>query len=184
MTPGRFDPERTLAAIDRLKPTVLIAVPTLFRRLLALGEAIKSYDLRSLRMGMSSGEPLPDDTLRSAREWLGIEIYDCLGQTEIHIFMNPDPVKKLGSLGRPFDGHVVTILTDDGREAQVNEIGHLVIRADDPGLCLGYRGRPDIWSADTEGRLVLHQRSRLLATRTATSGTPHVPTISSRAVPI
>ena len=145
MTPGRFDPERTLKAIDRLKPTILIAVPTLFRRLLALGEAIKAYDVRSLRMGMSSGEPLPDDTLRSAREWLGIEIYDCLGQTEIHIFMNPDPIKKLGSLGRPLAPHVVTILNDEGHEAEVNEIGHLVIRADDPGLCLGYRGRADIW---------------------------------------
>jgi acyl-coenzyme A synthetase/AMP-(fatty) acid ligase len=146
MTPGRFDPERTLAAIDRLRPTVLIAVPTLFRRLLALGSALEGYNLSSLRMGMSSGEPLPDDTLRSAREQLRIEIYDCLGQTEIHIFMNPDPGRKLGSLGRPLDGHVVTILNDEGREAEVNEIGHLVIRADDPGLCLGYRGRPDIWS--------------------------------------
>jgi acyl-coenzyme A synthetase/AMP-(fatty) acid ligase len=146
MTPGRFDPERTLAAIHRLRPTVLIAVPTLFRRLLALGDALGNYDLTSLRMGMSSGEPLPDDTLRSARERLGIEIYDCLGQTEIHIFMNPDPVKKLGSLGRPLDPHVVAILNDDGREAEVNEIGHLVIRADDPGLCLGYRDRPEIWS--------------------------------------
>lgn len=146
MTPGRFDPERTLAAIERLKPTVFIAVPTLFRRLFALGDALDRCDLRSLRMGMSSGEPLPDDTLRTARERLGIEIYDCLGQTEMHIFMNPDPKKKLGSLGRPLDGHVVTVLNDDGQEAQVNEIGHLVIRADDPGLCLGYRGRPDIWS--------------------------------------
>ena len=146
MVEGRFDPHRTLAAIHRLKPTVLIAVPTLFRRLLALGDELNAYDLRSLRMGMSSGEPLPEDTLRSARERLGIEIYDCLGQTEIHIFMNPDPQKKLGSLGRPLDGHVVTVLNDEGQEAQVNEIGHLVIRADDPGLCLGYRGRPEIWS--------------------------------------
>jgi acyl-coenzyme A synthetase/AMP-(fatty) acid ligase len=146
MMPGRFDPERTLAAIARLKPTVLIAVPTLFRRLLAMGDMLETYDHSSLRMGMSSGEPLPDDTLRSARERLGIEIYDCLGQTEIHIFMNPDPTKKLGSLGRPLDGHVVTILNDEGAEAKPHEIGHLVIRADDPGLCLGYRGRPEIWS--------------------------------------
>jgi acyl-coenzyme A synthetase/AMP-(fatty) acid ligase len=146
MTGGRFDPHRTLAAIDRLRPTVLIAVPTLFRRLLALGDELSSYDLRSLRMGMSSGEPLPEDTLRSAKARLGIEIYDCLGQTEIHIFMNPDPQKKLGSLGLPLDGHVVTVLDDEGQEARVNQIGHLVIRADDPGLCLGYRGRPEIWS--------------------------------------
>lgn len=146
MVPGRFDPERTLAAIEKLRPTVLIAVPTLFRRLFALGDALDKCDLRSLRIGLSSGEPLPDDTLRNARERLGIEIYDCLGQTEIHIFMNPDPKRKFGSLGRPLDGHIVNVLNDDGKEAAVNEIGHLVIRADDPGLCLGYRGRPEIWS--------------------------------------
>jgi acyl-coenzyme A synthetase/AMP-(fatty) acid ligase len=146
MVPGRFDPERTLAAIEAVRPTILIAVPTLFRRLFAVGEAFDKCDFRSLRMGMSSGEPLPDDTLRTARERMGIEIYDCLGQTEIHIFMNPDPKKKFGSLGKPLDGHAVTVLNDDGREAEVNEIGHLVIGADDPGLCLGYRGRPEIWA--------------------------------------
>jgi acetyl-CoA synthetase/medium-chain acyl-CoA synthetase len=145
MTPGRFDPERTLAAIEKLRPTILIAVPTLFRRLFALGEKLGRYNLRSLRMGMSSGEPLPDDTLRQANELLGIEIYDCLGQTEIHIFMNPDP-KKAGSLGKPLPGHFVTILNDDGKEAGANEVGHLVIRADDPGLSLGYRKKPEIWN--------------------------------------
>lgn len=145
MIPGRFDPERTLAAIDRFKPTIFIAVPTLFRRVLALGESIKKYDLSSVRMGMSSGEPLPIDTLRQARDRLGIEIYDCLGQTEIHIFMNPDPKRKFGSLGKPLPGHFVTILRDDGTEASVGEVGHLVIRSDDPGLCLGYRDMSEIW---------------------------------------
>ena len=146
MTPGRFDPELTLAAIAKIQPTVLIAVPTLFRRLFALGDRLEKYNLKSLRAGLSSGEPLPDDTLREARERLNIEIYDCLGQTEIHIFMNPDPTRKLGSLGRPLPGHIVTVLTDDGKEAAPDEIGHLVIKGDDPGLTLGYRGRPDLWS--------------------------------------
>jgi acyl-coenzyme A synthetase/AMP-(fatty) acid ligase len=146
MMPGRFDPERTIAAIEKLRPSILVAVPTLFRRLFAAGAALDRADLGSLRMGLSSGEPLPDDTLREARERLGIEIYDCLGQTEMHIFMNPDPKRKPGSLGLPLPGHVVTVLTDEGREAAPREIGHLVIRSDDPGLCLGYRKRPDIWS--------------------------------------
>lgn len=146
MTPGRFDPVRTLAAIEKYRPTILIAVPTLFRRLFAHGEALDKCDFTSLRMGMSSGEPLPEDTLRTARERLGIEIYDCLGQSEIHIFMNPDPVAKFGSLGRPLPGHVVKVVNDKGEEAAVGEIGHLVIRADDPGLCTGYRGKADVWS--------------------------------------
>ncbi len=147
MMSGRFDPERTLAAVATLRPTILVAVPTIFRRFFALGDAIERSDLGSLRLGLSSGEPLPEDTLRQARARLGIEILDCLGQTEIHIFMKPDPVRKLGSLGRPLAGHTVTVLTDDGLDAPPEQIGHLVIRADDPGLCLGYRGRPDLWSA-------------------------------------
>jgi len=145
MTPGRFDPELTLASIEKFRPTILIGVPTLFRRLIALGDAVKKYDLRSLRMGMSSGEPLPLDTSRQVKELLGIDIYDSLGQTEIHIFMNPDPIRKPGSLGRPLPGHFVTVLTDAGQEAETGQIGHLVIRSDDPGLSLGYRGRPEIW---------------------------------------
>lgn len=151
MTTGRFDPERTIAAMERLKPTILIAVPTLFRRLFAVGEALDASDLSSLRLGMSSGEPLPEDTLRQARERLGIEILDCLGQTEIHIFMHPDPKRRLGSLGRPLEGHVVKVVNDDGIEADVGEIGHLVIKADDPGLCLGYRARPESWGERLAG---------------------------------
>ena len=151
MTPGRFDPEKTLAAIEKFQPTILIGVPTLFRRLIVLGEAVGRYDLRSLRMGVSSGEPLPLDTSQQVKELLGIDIYDCLGQTEIHIFMNPDPHRKPGSLGRPLPGHIVTTLTDDGREAGTGEIGHLVIRSDDLGLCLGYRGQPEIWQRTHRG---------------------------------
>ena len=85
------------------------------------------------------------DTIRQTKELMGIDIYDSLGQTEIHIFMNPDPTRKLGSLGVPLPGHVGTILTDEGQEAGTGEIGHLVLRSDDPGLSLGYRGRPEIW---------------------------------------
>ena len=146
MTGGRFDPARTVAAMEKLRPTILIAVPTLFRRLFALGDELDAHDLGSLRLGMSSGEPLPEDTLRQARERLGIEIYDCMGQTEIHIFMHPDPKRKFGSLGLPLEGHIVKILDDEGQEAEDGVIGHVVLRADDPGLCLGYRDRPEAWS--------------------------------------
>jgi benzoate-CoA ligase len=145
MTPGRFDPEKTLAAIEKFRPTIFIGVPTLFRRLIALGAAVRRYDLRSLRMGMSSGEPMPEDTVRRTKDLMGIDVYDCLGQTEMHIFMNPDPRRKPGSLGRPLPGRFVRVQTDDGQEAKTGEIGNLVLRSDDPGLSLGYRGRPEIW---------------------------------------
>jgi benzoate-CoA ligase family protein len=147
---GRFDPEKTLANLARHRATIFIAVPTVFRRILALDDSVlKKYDLSSLTRCFSSGEPLPVNTYTETKRRLGVEIYDSLGQTEIHIFMNSNIGMewKPGALGKPLPGHNVSVLNDDGTEAETGDIGHLVIRADDPGLCLGYKNRPGIWQS-------------------------------------
>ncbi|MBI4455897.1 MAG: benzoate-CoA ligase family protein [Acidobacteria bacterium] len=147
---GRFDPEKALKSIQKYRATIFVAVPTVFRRILALEEkALQKYDLSSLTRCFSSGEPLPVNTYTETKRRLGVEIFDSLGQTEIHIFMNSNlgSEMKPGALGKPLPGHRVTILDDEGKEAQSGEIGHLVIKADDPGLSLGYKRRPEIWNA-------------------------------------
>lgn len=147
---GRFDPEKTLEYLQHYHATIFVAVPTIFRRLLALDEAIvKKYDLSCMTRWFSSGEPLPVNTYMETKRRFGVPIYDSLGQTEIHIFMNSNigTAMKHGSLGKPLVGHHVAIVNDEGREVEVGEIGHLVISADDPGLTLGYKNRPEIWQA-------------------------------------
>lgn len=56
------------------------------------------------------------------------------------------PVKP-GSMGKPFPGHVVTVMDEDGNEVPTGTPGHLVIRNDDPGLTLGYRHMEERWAA-------------------------------------
>ncbi len=147
--PGRFDVDRSLAAIQKYRVTVFVAVPTIFRMVVATPDAEKQYDLSSLRMGISGGEPLPADTYQEAKKKFGIEIYDSIGQTENHLFVGERPGMpvKPGSMGKPFPGHTITILDDDGKEAKPGEVGHLVMRNDDPGLTIGYRQMEERWAA-------------------------------------
>jgi len=146
--PGRFDVDRTLAAIQKYGATVFVAVPTIFRMVVARPDAEKQYDLSSLRMGVSGGEPLPADTYQEAKRRFGIEIYDAIGQSENHLFLGERPGMpvKPGSMGKPFPGHVVTVMDEDGNELPTGIPGHLVIRNDDPGLTLGYRHMEDRWA--------------------------------------
>ncbi|HSK31544.1 MAG TPA: AMP-binding protein, partial [Candidatus Limnocylindria bacterium] len=54
--PEKPEPEKILQVIDKYKPNFFFSVPTLFARFLRIE---KKYDLSSLRICLSSGEPLP-----------------------------------------------------------------------------------------------------------------------------
>ncbi|MBI2319209.1 MAG: acyl-CoA synthetase [Betaproteobacteria bacterium] len=145
---GRFDPGETCATVERYGVTVFCAVPTIYRMLLAAFDAQTPAKLKSLRMGVSAGEPLPADTFREWQERCGVTIHDGIGQTECHIFLANQfgaPVKP-GSMGTPLTTWNVAILDDDGVPVPTGEPGHLVIRNDHPGLTLGYYRAPERWA--------------------------------------
>ncbi|MFQ5899375.1 MAG: acyl-CoA synthetase [Candidatus Methylomirabilia bacterium] len=144
---GRFDAGQAFATIERYRVTVLCAVPTIYRMLLAASEADPRQRLGSVRMGVSAGEPLHADTFKEWQERLGVTIYDGIGQTESHIFLANRvgmPIKP-GSMGKPLPGYEVAIMDDEGKPQPVGEPGHLVIRNDHPGLTLGYYRDPQRW---------------------------------------
>ncbi|MBI3092538.1 MAG: benzoate-CoA ligase family protein [Candidatus Tectomicrobia bacterium] len=149
MYAGRFEPERTLAYIQRYRVTIFSAVPTIYRMLLAIADAEKRYDLSSVRLGNSAGEPLPQDTYEEVKRRFGFETMDGIGQTELHIFLSNYPGLKVkpGAMGKPMLGHTVAVLNDKGEECPAGEVGELCLRADDPGLTLGYRKMEDRWQA-------------------------------------
>jgi acetyl-CoA synthetase len=146
---GRFDVDRCLATIQKHRPTAFVAVPTIYRMLLGRAGVEREYDLSSLRIGISGGEPLPADTYHEMKRRFGVEVYDSIGQTEMHLYLGERPglPVKPGSMGKPLPGHVVTILDDSGKEVPPGTVGHLVIRNDDPGLTLGYRRMEERWQA-------------------------------------
>lgn len=150
---GRFDPEEAFATLERHRVTAFAAVPTIYRLMLNVPGAEHRYQLGSLRMGISAGEPLPADTWKEWQERLGVTLYDGLGQSESHIFLANRvgmPIKP-GSMGKPLPGYETQILDDDGNPQPTGEAGHLVIRNNHPGLTLGYRKHPERWAEVNHG---------------------------------
>jgi acyl-CoA synthetase (AMP-forming)/AMP-acid ligase II len=127
----RFDPEATLAVIERTKADVLGAVPVMVQRILALpDEVLSRYKLPSLRVVSLSGSALPGEL---ALEWMdrfGDSIYNLYGSTEVAYATVATPADLRaapGTAGRPPRGTVVKLLDDQGAEVPPGEVGRIFV---------------------------------------------------------
>lgn len=127
--PERPDPEKILQVIERYRPTFFFSVPTLYARLLRVE---KAYDLSSLRICLSSGEPLPPALFHQWKEKFGQELLDVVGSTEAtHDFLANRPGKaKPGSSGQVTPAFEAKIVDAAGRELPVGEVGNLLVKGD------------------------------------------------------
>jgi acetyl-CoA synthetase len=150
---GRFDVERCLEAIQRYRVTQFVAVPTMLRMILNLKGAESKYSLASTKWCLSGGEPLPAATYHEFKERFNVEIFDTIGQSEIHLFLgNWKGLRvKPGSMGKPFPGHQVAVVDDEGRPCKSGEIGRLAIDRADAGLATGYCKMSDLWGRRFRG---------------------------------
>ncbi|MBO6782717.1 MAG: benzoate-CoA ligase family protein [Alphaproteobacteria bacterium] len=147
---GRPTPETMFDHIERFRPTIYYAVPTLFgAQLQALGSS--SPDLRSLRMCVSAGEPLPANIFERWLARTNLEILDGIGTTEIlHIFISNRPGGAVpGASGTLVPGYDARIVDDDGRDVADGETGHLLIRGD--SVTSRYWNQPERTAAAFEG---------------------------------
>jgi len=127
--PERPDPEKVLQVIDHYNPTFFYSVPTLFARYLRVE---KKYDLSSLRICLSSGEPLPPAIFHQWKARTGIELLDVVGSTEAtHDFLANRPGRaKAGSSGEVTPAFEAKIVDEEGRELPVRQVGNLLVRGD------------------------------------------------------
>jgi len=145
-TPGRFDADGLLWAMERYGVTSFCAPPTVYRLLIQMD--LKKYNLK-LRHSMSAGEPLNPEVIRVWKETFGLEIYDFYGQTETVCVLSNYPFMpiKYGSVGKPTPGHDVRIVDDNGKELFTNEEGNIALyigKERPPGLFKEYWKDPDI----------------------------------------
>ena len=170
---GRPTPDIMFDHIERFRPTIYYAVPTLFAaQLQALGHA--SPDLSSLRMCVSAGEPLPANIFERWQARTNLEILDGIGTTEIlHIFISNAPGDaKPGTSGKLVPGYEARIVDDEGAPVASGEIGHLMIRGN--SVTSRYWNQPertaaafdgawirtgDSYSVDADGYFTCHGRS-------------------------
>lgn len=140
---GRATADAVYTALHRSRPTVFFGVPTLFARMLQVPEAERRFDLSSLRVCVSAGEPLPAELFLRWRSRFGTEILDGLGSTELlNTYLSARPGRVTpGSTGMPVPGYSVKIVTETGEAAAPNVAGELLVNG--PSCALMYWNRRD-----------------------------------------
>jgi len=97
-------------------------------------------DMRALRGIMSAGEFVGDVVAQYCAEGLGVMVNEMFGQTEMNYVVGNSfqrwPVR-LGSMGRPYPGHRVSVIDDEGRELPAGETGEVAVHRKDIHACLG-----------------------------------------------
>lgn len=140
--PNHPDAGRFWQIIEKFRVSIFYTAPTAIRALIRHGSDIpKKYDLSSLRLLGSVGEPINPEAWMWYYENVGREkcpIVDTWWQTETGgIMITPLPgshTTKPGSASKPFFGIDPLILRDDGSECSINEGGCLCLRKPWPGI--------------------------------------------------
>jgi acetyl-CoA synthetase len=146
-TRDRFDALKAYELLDRYAVTNAFIFPTALKVMMkAVARPREKYDLR-LRAIMSAGESVGETVFNWARENLGVTINEMCGQTEINYVVGNSAEKwpaKPGSIGRPYPGHRVAVIDEQGREVPPGSPGEMAVnRCDihgdpDPVFFLGY----------------------------------------------
>lgn len=131
----RFDPEAFLATVSRLRVTSATAVPTMLRELAELPVEVRArYDLRSLRIVVSSGSALGPALVRAFAAAYGPDLlYNLYGATELGWVTVARPRELLdhpGTIGRAVPGCEVVLVDDGRRELGADAVGELFVRSD------------------------------------------------------
>jgi long-chain acyl-CoA synthetase len=126
----RFDAERLLQLVEKHKVTHLLAVPTMFVRLLKLPEDVrKKYDLSSLKFVMHGAAPCSPIVKKEMMDWWGPVIFEHYGGTETGAltFVTPQEwLAKPGTVGKAMtDGVVVRVLDEAGNDCPVGVPGEV-----------------------------------------------------------
>jgi medium-chain acyl-CoA synthetase len=139
---GRFDPEREMELLARYEVSTFCAAPTEYR--LLVKQDLRRWQLPRLRHCAGAGEPLNPEVIHAWNDALGLVIHDGYGQTEsILLAANlPGLPIRPGSMGKPFPGHDVRVIGEDGAELPPDEIGDLAVRGTPPSLFREYWKNP------------------------------------------
>jgi acyl-CoA synthetase (AMP-forming)/AMP-acid ligase II len=138
-------PSAILRSMQQFEATGFAGVPSTFALLLHRS-SIRSMTFPSLRYVTQAGGPMPPALLK---QWLqvlpDIPFFVMYGATEASArlaYLDPaDLSERAGSIGKAIPNVELTLVRDDGRPAQIGEVGEIVARG--ANIMLGYWNRPD-----------------------------------------
>ncbi len=139
----RFDLKDCLKAIDKKRPTLFPAVPTIYTAINNTPDVGK-YDLTSIKLCISGGAPLPVEVKKSFEERTKCVVVEGYGLSETSPVACTNPTEgenKPGSVGLPMPGTIIEIRSlEDDRVLGIGEKGEICVRG--PQVMKGYWNRP------------------------------------------
>jgi acetyl-CoA synthetase len=149
-TPHPGDQDRWWKIIEKYKVSILYTAPTTIRTLMKWGhELAEPYDLSSLRVLGSVGEPINPEAWMWYRTYIGggsTPVVDTWWQTETGaIMISPLPgvtATKPGAAMQPFPGISADVVDNDGVPVPNGGGGYLVITEPWPSMLRGIWGDP------------------------------------------
>jgi acetyl-CoA synthetase len=150
-TPHPDDKDRWWKLIEKYKVSILYTAPTTIRTLMKWGkEVLEPYDLSSLRVLGSVGEPINPEAWMWYREYVGggkAPIVDTWWQTETGaIMITPLPgvtATKPGAAMTPFPGISAEVVDNDAKPVDNGGGGFLVLTEPWPSMLRGIWGDPE-----------------------------------------
>ena len=168
----RFDPEATLAAVEKYRPTAMPVVPVMLQRIMQLPAKVRrKYDTSSLRVVAVSGSALPGELATGFMDQFGDILYNLYGSTEVAwvTIATPEDLRAApGTAGRPPRGTRVRLFDAHDQEVEPGAGGRIFVANE--MLFEGYTGgggkasidgllsTGDVGRFDKEGRLFVEGR--------------------------
>lgn len=142
----KFNPEKLLKTMERLKLTTFCAPPTIYRFLIK--EDLRKYDLSTIKHCAIAGEPLNPEVFNRFYEATGLQVTEGFGQSETSVILaNFEwfPIKP-GSTGKPSPLYDIDIVDENGVSCEDGIVGTIVIKNAEkdhpPGLLRTYYRDP------------------------------------------
>ena len=138
--PDPRDTETLLKLINKYKPDYLPGVPTLYKSLINRPDIAK-YNLKSIKVCVSGGAPLPVETQKRFEDITGGLLIEGYGLSETSPVVTANPVdrnaRKIGSVGLPLPNTELRLVNQYSLETvALGEEGELMVKG--PQVMLGY----------------------------------------------
>lgn len=137
------DTETFIKFIKPWKLNAFVGLNTLFVSLMA-SPRFRDVDFSELKLTISGGTALMEDTAKRWKEFTGVGVSEAYGLTECSpaVTMNPgNGLERMGTVGQAVPGTSLKCIDDQGNEVAVGERGELCVKG--PQVMKGYWNRPD-----------------------------------------
>jgi acyl-CoA synthetase (AMP-forming)/AMP-acid ligase II len=155
LTP-RFDPMTASATLKKEKLTIMLGAPATFNQFIQYAKlrSLDSLDFPALRIISCSGAPLDAATKSATEKLFGLHLHHGYGITECSPTIAQTRVESPRtdlSIGPPFPGVEIKLVSPDRKPAPAGEPGELWVRG--PNIMKGYYRAPEETASaiDSEG---------------------------------